>query len=502
MCSGDGTANDVLPAATACAMRSYSLRWTSHRALQSLKGPSMKDVVIVGGGLAGLAAGWRLRHWDIVLLESGSRVGGRIRSERRGRYWLNWGGHVFAGQGSSTDALLTEAGITAVQVPGSLAALSMNGKLLLKGPIQTYPLRIPMPLSSRVALVKTGIKVGGKVLRYANIVRQRPGEDPSRRQQRVYDFENNRSFRDFVGDLPEDAEALFRPTVTRSAADPEEISAGAGIGYFSLVWNIGQGLSRNIVGGPSTLTEGIAAALGDRVRLNAEVVEIVHRKRSVVVRYRQEGLDKEVEGGYVVLATPATVSHRVAVDVPQDVREALGKIVYGPYVSAAFLTNESTPQPWDDAYAIATPKRSFNIVLNQSNLVRGSERVRQPGSSIMTFSPAGLARTLLENSDEEILRIYIDDLNQVLGSSFGSFVVEAQVQRWETGAPYSFPGRAALQPALMRRDSRVFLAGDYLGTLYTETAIQTGFSAAHEAVSLLATERQQGPVRNLPLAVG
>ncbi|HSU12329.1 MAG TPA: NAD(P)-binding protein, partial [Pseudonocardia sp.] len=40
----------------------------------------MKDVVVVGGGLAGLAAGWRLRHWDTVLLESGSRVGGRIRS--------------------------------------------------------------------------------------------------------------------------------------------------------------------------------------------------------------------------------------------------------------------------------------------------------------------------------------------------------------------------------------------------------------------------------------
>jgi protoporphyrinogen oxidase len=67
----------------------------------------MKDVVIVGGGLAGLAAGWRLRHWDTVLLESGSRVGGRIRSERRGPYWLNWGGHVFAGRGSATDALLT-----------------------------------------------------------------------------------------------------------------------------------------------------------------------------------------------------------------------------------------------------------------------------------------------------------------------------------------------------------------------------------------------------------
>jgi oxygen-dependent protoporphyrinogen oxidase len=39
----------------------------------------------------------------------------------------------------------------------------------------------------------------------------------------------------------------------------------------------------------------------------------------------------------------------------------------------------------------------------------------------------------------------------------------------------------------------VLLAGDYLGTLYTETAIQTGLSAAQEAQSLLATDRQATP---------
>jgi oxygen-dependent protoporphyrinogen oxidase len=120
----------------------------------------------------------------------------------------------------------------------------------------------------------------------------------------------------------------------------------------------------------------------------------------------------------------------------------------------------------------------------------------------MTFSPASLARTLLQKSDEEILGIYTDDLNQVLGPGFGGSVVEAQVQRWETGAPYCFPGRGALQPTLMRRASRVLLAGDYLGTLYTETAIQTGFSAAQEAASLLATEHQQHTAPSLPLAAG
>ena len=101
------------------------------------EGTETKDVVVVGGGLAGLSAGWRLRHWDTVVLESDQRVGGRIRSERRGPYWLNWGAHVFAGPGTSTDALLNEVGITAVAVPGSLKGLSMNGKSIRSGRIET-----------------------------------------------------------------------------------------------------------------------------------------------------------------------------------------------------------------------------------------------------------------------------------------------------------------------------------------------------------------------------
>jgi protoporphyrinogen/coproporphyrinogen III oxidase len=452
----------------------------------------VRDVVVVGGGIAGLAAAWRLRHWDALLLESDHRVGGRIRSERRGQYWLNWGAHVFTGPGTSTDALLNEVGVTAVAVPGSLKSVSMNGKFLRNGRIETYPFRLPMSMSARAAVIVKGLKVGGGVLRYARVVRQRAGESGAARQQRIYNFENERSFADLVGHLPDDARDLFRATVIRSGGDMDEISAGAGIGYFSLVWNVGQGLNRGIVGGPSTLVEAISVAIGDRVQLGAQVHEVVHRHESVVVRYRQDGIDREVEARCAVLATPATVAHRVAVDLPADVREALGKVVYGPHVSTAFLTNETSSRPWDGLYAIACPKQSFAIALNQASLVRGSESVRQPGGSMMTFSTASMARPLLDKSDEEIADIHLADLDQVLGSGFAGTVVEVEAARWEDGSPYCFPGRAKLQPTLMRRSSRVFLAGDYLGTLYTESAITTGFSAAQEAVSLLATDRQQG----------
>lgn len=459
---------------------------------------AIRDVVVVGGGIAGLAAGWSLRHHDLLLLEADDRVGGRIRSERRGPHWLNWGGHVYdGGESSATQALLRSTGIESRPVPGNLAGLSMNGRLLLSGRVELFPFRVPMAWRDRVSLLRAGAKVRLAVARYARLSTRRPGEDEETRQQRVYDFMNDRSFADFVGHLPEDAQALFEPTVTRSSAEMHEISAGAGVGYFNLIWNIGAGLSHSIVGGPSTLTEGIADALGAKVQRGARVEEVVQHRGSVTVRYSQHGIEREVSARCVVLATPAPTSHRLAVDLDDEVRAALGQIKYGPFVSAAFLTDETDRQPWDAAYAVATPKRSFNVLLNMSNNVHGYSDVRQPGSSFMVFSPAGLARRLLEQDDETIVATYTRELDEVL-PGFASHLIEAEVARWPVASPYCFPGRAKLQPILTRRESRILLAGDYLGSLYTESAVHTGLAAATTAIHILETEADDRRLSPLP----
>lgn len=450
----------------------------------------MKDVVIVGAGLAGLAASWRLRHWDTMVLEADTRVGGRLKSERRGEYWLNWGGHVFAGVDSSTDQLLSEVGVQAVTIPGSLQAISMNGKLLKNGTITSYPLRLPMSLSDRVATFRAGMKLLPSVARYVRAVRSRPGEPSTVRQQRIYDFANKHTFQEYLGDLPEDPASLFNTTVTRSAGNVDQITAGAGIGYFSLVLGLGQGLNRGIMGGPSTLTETLAARLGDDLQLGAEVQEVVHNTDSVTVRYRQAGIDHEIQARTVILATTADVSRRVGVNLPSDLRAALEKIQYGPHVSSAFLTDERSAKPWDDIYAIAAPKRSFAIALNQANIIRGMETERRPGGSWMTFSPAALGTALLDKSDEEVVRRHLADLDAILGHGLADSVVEAQAARWEVASPYAFPGRAQLQPTLIRGAGRIQLAGDFMGTLYTESSVSSAFAAAQYSASVLATDRQ------------
>ncbi|CAN5132701.1 hypothetical protein BH09ACT13_BH09ACT13_12300 [soil metagenome] len=40
----------------------------------------VRDVVVVGAGIAGLAAAWSLRDRDVLVLEAEDRVGGRMKS--------------------------------------------------------------------------------------------------------------------------------------------------------------------------------------------------------------------------------------------------------------------------------------------------------------------------------------------------------------------------------------------------------------------------------------
>ncbi|HEX7740038.1 MAG TPA: NAD(P)/FAD-dependent oxidoreductase [Marmoricola sp.] len=459
----------------------------------------MYDAVVVGGGLAGLSAAHRLVGHKVLLLEKADRFGGRIRSERRGRYWLNWGGHVYNGPGSATGDLLASVGVPSTPVPGNLAGLAMNGKLLTTGRVETYPFRVPMAWSDRLALLRAGAKVRLAGRKYAAVAAPREGEDYWRRQQRIYDFRGDQTFGEYVGSLPDDADALFRPTVSRSAGDPEQVSAGAGIGYFQLVWDKDGGLSRNIIGGPSTFTEAIAAGLGPDALLGAEVDEVVHARDHVVVRYRHGGADHEIKARFAVIATIAPVAHRIAPDLNQDVREALAQVQYGPYVSAAFLTNETDPQVWDDTYAIATPKRAFNVFFHMSNIVRAAEATRGQGSSIMVFSPAKYGRALLDLSSDDVLAAYYRDLDEIF-PGFPEMVTEAEVQKWPNGLAYCFPGRGRLQATLTKQASRILLAGDYLGTWYTETAVQAGFTAAHRILDELATS--PGGIDHEPIGSG
>ena len=436
------------------------------------------DVVVVGAGIAGLTAAWELRDRDVLVLEAGDRVGGRLCSEQRDPYWLNFGGHVLAGPESSTGRLLDALGLTAVDVPGVLTAVAMNGRLLSSGRVETYPLRLPLTRAERVALIRVGARLRLAVAQYGRVSRRRAGETEADRQARVLAYRDDQTFADFLGALPAEVDAIFRPTIQRSSGDPEQVAAGYGIGYFQLVWDRVGGLTRNVLGGSAQLPQAIADALGERVQTQSRVEQVSPSSAGVTVRYHSDGNLQEVEARCAVIATPAFVTRAIVDGLPEATDQALGQIAYGRYVVGSVLTSEPGPMPYDRIYAVAAPKRSFNMMFNTANVLRTAGE-RAPGGTLMVYSAASLADAIWERSDDDIAAVYVDELAGIFPEIAGH-VREVHIKRWSPGLPYPRPGRHLLQPALRRPLNNVFLVGDYLGTTYVETAVSTGTTAAHE----------------------
>ena len=163
----------------------------------------------------------------------------------------------------------------------------------------------------------------------------------------------DRSFAEFLGGVPEDVCLLFEATVTRSSGDIDEVAAGYGIGYFHQVWNRAEGLSRNILGGSAVFAQRLAAGLGDRLRLNASVLSVEQARDEVIVRWAEDGRERELRARHAIVATQAHVTRRIVRGLPEETAAALDFVRYGPYVVGAFLTNETEPMPWDPLYAMA-----------------------------------------------------------------------------------------------------------------------------------------------------
>jgi oxygen-dependent protoporphyrinogen oxidase len=386
--------------------------------------------------------------------------------------WLNLGAHVFAGGGSATGRLLAELGVPTAGVAGRLAAVALGSRIAARGPVETYPFRLPLSGGSRLALIRAGARLRLAVRSYGRVAAERPGEPWSERQRRLLEFRDDHSFADFVGALPPEVDAIFRATLNRSSGEPEELAAGYGIGYFHLVWNREDGLSRTILGGPSRLVEALAARLGDRVRTGADVTEVAETENGVVVRDAAGG---ELTARAAIVATPAHATRAIVRGLPAETEAALGAIRYGPYVVGAFLTSETGPTPWDDLYALATPGRSFGMLFNTVNALRHGPR--QPRGALMVYAAANAARALADLDDDAVAARFLADLEAIYPELRG-LVAEIVIRRWERGLPYAAVGRGALQAALTRPLGRVHLAGDYLGTWYTETACATAEAAA------------------------
>ncbi|WMS41419.1 NAD(P)/FAD-dependent oxidoreductase [Acuticoccus sp. MNP-M23] len=440
------------------------------------------DVVVVGAGLAGLSAAHTLKDHRVVVLEASGRVGGRVHSEQRGDYWLNFGAHLFGSDETPAGALARSLKLPLADIPGHRFGIGMNGKVVAGGLAETFPLRLPLSLGDRISFARLGLRLRKGVAELRKVQARRDGEAVDAFRARQLSFENSRTLGDFAGRLTPTVRDMLATITQRTAADPATMAAGYGMTSFAQVWSP-YSFARNLSGGSAQLPLALAAGLAD-VRLNAPVERVSAEGDRVTVTYRMDGAQRTIVARQALIAAPANVAADIAAGIPAETTAALKAVRYGAFLSVALLTGEPGPMPWDNKYAIATPGLSFGVLFNMASTTRTGPR--QPGGSLMLFRGGPDAARMMDLADNEIVEPMLADLAALYPETRG-IVREAVVQRWPQGAPYGFVGRAALQEALSRPSGPIHLAGDYMEFPCMDAAIATGTEASRRIAAALGS---------------
>ncbi|WP_317495970.1 FAD-dependent oxidoreductase [Haloechinothrix sp. LS1_15] len=238
------------------------------------------EVVVIGAGMAGLMAATTLtREADVVVLETTDRSGGRVETVRKGDYWINVGTQFTEGTGPLIDAL-HHHGIEMGSLAGKSVGLYLNGKLVDTSNLVALMFRTRMSFMDRVGLAKVGARILAAV----------PFLDSDSRIAKKVRAKLDRRL---ASDLLRGVRSALTQDVVRSwsgqwmGCEPEETAAN------QLVTSIGIALADPAtvpnfalpVGGNQSLTDILAADLGERLRLESTVRSVEQSEDGIVVNY-------------------------------------------------------------------------------------------------------------------------------------------------------------------------------------------------------------------------
>lgn len=132
-----------------------------------MAGDEMKHVVVVGGGLAGLSAGFRLQEQGchVTVLESLNRVGGRVLSESDDGFLFDVGPTIVTNGYTQYMRLIRDVGLSdhLVDCAPEIAVVK-DGELHIldtRKPIRSFLTTRLLPTTAKVRLMARGVRLLG-----------------------------------------------------------------------------------------------------------------------------------------------------------------------------------------------------------------------------------------------------------------------------------------------------------------------------------------------------
>jgi protoporphyrinogen oxidase len=435
------------------------------------------DVVIVGGGVSGLAAAYRLQHRDFLLLEKEP----------------HWGGNAYE-----------------MEHEGSTYA---TGAAFLVNDEHAYPFAKeiglePLPVNSPDASIIRGELVpdtwgtGLDKLPYSSAIRESFKKfkkemlaiDTKKRAQEL----DNTPFSTFMKDYPPELKQWwdgYGPSNWGAMSD----RTAAGLAIESLQEMVEESATDDRYtwpGGLGALTKKLAEILQathkDRMQTGATIVAVVPGKEEVQVTYQLGGESKTVSAKAVIMATPKFITRRIVEGLPDKQNEAMQQIHYIPYPVVNLIFDKPV---FNHGYDTWCPGNTFTDFIVADWVIQKQPGYQQKFNILSCYTPLKQQdrfQLLTEDGARGIAANVLSDFQKLM-PKLNVDPIEVHIYRRGHPLYMSEPGlHTQVQPLARHAMDRVFFANtDSEGP---ESTTNSGILAAQRAVKEVEA-RLAGPSR-------
>ena len=346
------------------------------------------DVLIIGGGISGLASAWWLARGglSVEVWEAGERPGGKIMSTRQDGYLTERAASMVLNFRPEVAELVREAGLESAKTT-RLPAAEARRYLLHQGRLNASPMRLSAMVASPLWSLRGKLRLLAEPFIFSG---GRPDEP-------VSDFITRRLGREVL-------EKAMEPFVAGMlAADADRASAAAVLPRLVALerryGSIGAGVLVNRVlrrrtasttetfsfyGGMGTLVEVLAKTPGINLRTGHTAEELVRERDGWLATATAPRGQRTVTACHVIVATPAPAAAALVNSVDSELAELLRGIGYAAVtVVHAGVARDAVGHPLDGTGFLAPKRESETLTGNLWMSTLFPDRA-PPGKALLT----------------------------------------------------------------------------------------------------------------------
>lgn len=463
------------------------------------------DSIIIGAGISGLVAAYKLKKLgrDVLLMESGNQVGGVIESSEVEGFLLETGPNSFRGTHELLDLveeleLMGELVTADPRAPayvysgGELHAVPMSPHALINTKLLTTSAKLRLlrePFINRRSVERAVSLPDVAEEAIASFVRRRLG--PEILDKLVAPFLSGV----YAGDSDQLSVQACFPKLARFEAEAGSILRGALKAVrASRTQNDKPRRSLrpyrlcSFRRGLDELPKKLAASLSNRLLTETRITNISKNNGLFEVAAEQRGENKTFNCRTLILAAPAFAAAKLVETFSPEIAQLLADIHYVSIASVPLAYRSEQVARKLDGFGFLAPRReglrTLGSIWNSSLF---ADRAPQGWVVTTNFIGGATDPEAASLSDDELIGIVHNDLSRVLGIT--GEARRLPIKRWQRAIPQYNLGHAARVAKLeiaLRQHRGLWIVGNYLRGVSLGDCVKDANTHAEETADWLA----------------